>query len=161
MPSRELKKTSRVAQKRRNALRDQYIERYRRIKDETRTILNTLIGLSGGSIVLSITFLDKLAPTRRFVALIIVAWFLFGLPILVSVYGLIKMIYQSQKFQRKLERILDDPDHSDEILFGPVLYTSAPPPRIISRAPQYLSGLSFAFGVLALAAFGVINLLTR
>lgn len=83
-----------------------YSERHNRIKEERKFFLNTLIGLSGGAIVLSITFLEKIAPRRHHLGLVISAWCLLGVAVLVSVFGLVSMIWLSQRFQRELEEII-------------------------------------------------------
>jgi hypothetical protein len=155
MPTNE-----RPSEEQRKELQDYYLERYKRIKDERRIILNTLIGLSGSCVVLSITFLEKIAPYKRLVALIVLAWCLFGLAILVSVFGLMKMIHQSQKFQRKLEHALNDPGYSGEELFGPIRF-SAPRWTQIYQAPEYLSGFAFGLGVLLIATFAIANLVMK
>lgn len=137
-----------------------YLERYKRIKDERKTILNTLIGLSGSSIVLSITFLDKIAPHKRVLPLVVLAWCLFGLTLMVSINTLMTMIRRSQKLQRKLELLLRDMAFGD----GPLVdrmrphFRSVTEPNPPDLAPEQLSGILFGLGVFALGAFAIINL---
>src|SRR5258708_4006450 len=98
----------------REELRKFYADRYRRIKDERKVLLNTLIGLSGGAIVLSITFLDKIAPNKHLKGCVIAAWCLFGLTVLVSIVGLVRMIWRSQQYQRKLDYVFTHHESAPE-----------------------------------------------
>jgi hypothetical protein len=137
-------------------IRTLYSERYKRIKDERKTILNTFIGLSGGCVVLSITFLDKIAPHKRVLPLVIVAWCLFGLALLVSINALIVMIRRSQKFQRELQEILQNIPVDKTIDISNFEADTESPPSFLS--PELFSGILFGLGVLALAAFAITNL---
>jgi hypothetical protein len=140
-------------------LRDYYLERYKRIKDERKTVLNTLIGLSGSCVVLSVTFFEKIAPHKRLIALVIVAWSLFGMAIFVSIYGLMKMIYQSQKYQRVLKRALDDDKESAELKRGRLRTPTNHGPTTIFQDPEYLAGISFGLECSPFAVFAIINLM--
>jgi len=138
-------------------LRRLYTDRYKRIKDERKIFVNTLIGLSGGAIVLSITFLEKIAPKKYLIGLVIVAWCLLGLSLLGGVFRLVWMIWRSQQFQRKLDRLLRTEnvafsEHSH--IFDPYYRGSGD----MSGCPEVLVGCFFVFGVLALAAFAIVNL---
>lgn len=153
------------SRKEKRRLQEFYAERHKRIKDERKLFLNTLIGLSGGAIVLSITFLEKIAPGKHHLGLVIVAWCLLGVAILVSVFGLISMIWLSQRFQRELEEIIQRGD--DESFLVSLL---ASPHRLKYRTlrtrswltlPEYWAGCLFVLGILALAGFAIINLVSR
>ncbi|MFY9622399.1 MAG: hypothetical protein WAM70_10740 [Pyrinomonadaceae bacterium] len=143
-------------------LSELYAERHKRIKDERKFFLNTLIGLSGGALVLSVTFLEKIAPRRHYIGLVIAAWCLLGVAVLLSVFGLVLMIWLSQRFQRQLEKMLEKEDES------------APPFRSVSpqrlhrssygpgpgcwTLPEYWAGFFFVLGILTLTVFAIINL---
>ena len=145
-----------LGESKKGEIRTRYAERYKRIKDERKTILNTFIGLSGGCVVLSITFLDKIAPHKRVLPLVIVSWCLFGLALLVSINALITMVRRSQEYQRLLERILNGEDSNDRF-DGDLSGVSLPISKHL--APEQLSGILFGLGILALAAFAITNLI--
>src|SRR3982074_1882971 len=96
---------SKRERERQEALDDLYVERYKRVKDERKGLLTTLTGLSGGAVVLSITFLEKIAPHKHIRGLIIAAWCSLGLTILIRVFGSLGMIFRSQQYQRELREL--------------------------------------------------------
>jgi hypothetical protein len=143
-------------QKETRRLSDLYTDRYNRIKDERKLFLNTLIGLSGGTIVLSVTLLEKIAPKKYLIGFIIASWCLLGLAILVCILGLMSMIRRSQKFQKKIERNIRGEEEDPFLRFEPLV--SSPRP---THLPESLSGGLFILGVLLLGVFAIINLVSR
>ena len=96
-------------------------------------------------------------PKKHLPGLLIAAWCLLGLAILISITGLMLMIWLSLQFQRELRRALKEEDAADA---GMVLYT---PGYYYHRfsSTEYFSGVLFILGVLLLAAFAIVNVLSR
>ena len=81
-------------------------ERHERIKQERRSILTTLISLSGGAIVLSASLLEKIASLRAAMWLLVLSWSLLGLSVIAALLGIAAMTRQSMKYQGMLEQNL-------------------------------------------------------
>jgi hypothetical protein len=131
-----------------------YTERYKRIKDERKLFLNTIIGLSGGTIVLSVTLLEKIAPKRLHLWLVIAAWVSLGLAILVGVFFLVEMIRRSLRMQKLLERELQ----------GGIPAPCYFPIRASyqrSSLSESITGFFFVLGILLLGAFAITNLIFK
>jgi len=148
---------------RRDPAVESYSERHHRIKNERRGFLTTLTGLSGGAIVLSISFLEKIAPSKHYRGMVITAWCFFGVTILISVFGSLGMIFRSQQYQRELRR-LQRSQRSQWI----EAYRGARVSRDADEGcsgcfllPEYWAGFFFVFGVLMLTAFAIANLIEK
>src|SRR6266550_5362007 len=59
-----------------------------RIHDAATALDKTLLSLSGGALVFSMTFVDRLAPLRLCLPLLFLAWALFGASMVSIVFGM-------------------------------------------------------------------------
>jgi hypothetical protein len=142
---------------------DILLQRHLRIKTERQSILTTLIGLNGGAIVLSATLLEKIAPMKLSVWLIISAWSLLTLSLISALGALVEMTARSARYQRYLERELDG-DTPHFVARTPIKrITSTPMTRTsgILLGGEIIAGALFVLGVVFLCAFAMINLLAR
>jgi uncharacterized membrane protein len=80
------------------------LERHKRIREERRILLTTFIGLSGGAIVLSSTLLEKIAPKRVSIWLVILAWCFLAMSLLGGLLILITMTARSISHQGYLKQ---------------------------------------------------------
>jgi len=133
------------------------LERHLRIKRERRNLLTTIIGLSGGAIVLSMSLLAQIAPKKVSIWLIIVAWCFLGLAVLFALSFLVRMTRRSMNFQRELEQMRGegrwDPRPSNRFFLS-----STPPTRLEGELG---AGCLFVIGAVFLGIFAVVNLLAK
>jgi hypothetical protein len=150
------KKTSR---NRDHELKETILERHKRIKDERKLFFNSIIGLSGGAIILSVTLLEKIAPKKLFIWLIVTAWCLLALALITGVYSLVSMIRRSLKFQSKLERKFQGEESGELSFLGDsyLAITSKP----LWHFTELVAGYIFLLGILFLGAFAILNLLWK
>ena len=80
-------------------------ERHERIRRELRTSLQTMLGISGGAVGISLTFLEKIAPKRHVLWLLAVSWGFLGITLLLSLSVLIGMTFRSIKYQDELKEL--------------------------------------------------------
>lgn len=91
----------------RDAALRELLERYQRIRDERRGLIKMLMGFSGSAIILSITFLDKLAPQKRGLPLVVLAWLAFAGALLLGIATLVHFTRISTQYQRQLVEQFD------------------------------------------------------
>jgi hypothetical protein len=142
-------------------------ERHERIKQERRSILTTLIGLSGGAIVLSASLLEKIAALKVALWLLVSSWSLFGMSVIAALLGLAAMTRQSMRYQRLLEQRLVNPRRtSDRLLFwrSSVKWREessdflAPSKRASGLFVELAAGVLFVAGAILLGVFAILNL---
>jgi hypothetical protein len=142
-------------------LRSLLLERHNRIKQERRAILNTLIGLSGGAIVLSMSLLKDIAPHKISVWIVITAWAFFALAVLYGLGSLVLMTMNSIKYQKRLEREFSTGYISLACDHEYQAYLMTTPSRTLA-GPIYAeitTGGLFLLGTVFLGIFAVINLI--
>lgn len=125
--------------------------RHKEIKEARRTFLKTILGLSGGSIVLSITFLKDIAPDRHWLPLLFVAWFFFSVSVCLSLFELWQLVRVSIVHQLDiLERYLTKPLEARNLMLTDSQFV----------APIHFYALVFfGCGVVCFAFFSVRNAL--
>lgn len=136
------------------------LDRYHRIREERKAIIKLVVGLSGSAIVLSITFLDKLAPKKSALALLFASWGVLAVSALIGIVALVLFTRISIAYQMELHRqfyegkLMPNSPVLQGNYFGE---TSGSPFRY--RWVEFLVGVLFLLGALLLGIFAVINLL--
>jgi hypothetical protein len=135
---------------------------YEKVREQRRSILALLVGLSGGSIALSITFLHDIASARKGLWLIVVAWMLLALGGGAALLSLVALNYRSMRYQQRLEALAAKATgaivvESEQALWefiyaGPVSKVHLELPF----AEQAAAGL-FILGISFLAAFALLS----
>jgi hypothetical protein len=140
-------------------------ERHDRIKTELRTNLATLIGISGGAIVLSLTLFEKIAPEKRHQWLLVLAWVFLAGATVVAMTVLVSMTIRSIGYQDYLKKLYNE--GKMQLIFhgGPGTpggkYWEVVTERMPGELGNRVTIILFAFGVLFLAAYGVLNVLHK
>ncbi len=128
-------------------------QHYQRTKDERKAYVNLLLGFCGGAILLSVAFMEQLAPSRLARPVILVAWLLFGLAMLLGVLLQVRLLSVSIRYQQEQHRKLSEGHQELE---------QAPWP--VSASLYQMLGADGAMtllavmGAIALAIFAAINL---
>ena len=136
------------------------LDRYQRIREERKYIIRLFMGLSGGAIVLSITFLDNLAPNKAGLALLFGSWMAFSLAALIGLIALVLFNRVSIAYQLELHRQFLEGRLMPEspVLSGNYIgETSGSTFRY--KWVEVTVGVLFLLGAMLLAAFAVMNLL--
>lgn len=141
-------------------------ERHNRIKSERRNILTTLMGLSGGAIVLSASLLEKIAAERVALWLLILSWCFLGSAVVTALFGLAAMTARSMRYQISLEEELIEAEGSwrDPMPYTPRRRRDQSTWRTSSTRPfvgflvELSAGMLFVVGALMLGMFAVLNL---
>lgn len=125
--------------------------RHKDIKDARKSFINTILGLSGGSIILSITFLKDMAPNRLWLPALFVAWFFFMLSVATCLFELwqlvrVSIVYQLNIVERYLTKQLEAKNmlHRNSQLISPF---------------HFYALVFFGCGAIALAIFALRNAL--
>jgi len=139
------------------------LARHLRIKTERRSLLKTFIGLSGGAIILSATLIEKLAPQRVAVWLIVVAWICFAWTLLHSLLFLLVMTQRSMRYQHHLLDAIHDVTHT--FLCASSLITTQPRrwtwTLLAAGYAEFIAGCLFLLGAIFLGIFSILNLLAK
>jgi hypothetical protein len=140
-------------------------ERHDRIKTELRTNLATLIGISGGAIVLSLTLFERIAPEKRHQWLLVLAWIFLAGTTVVAMGVLVSMTRRSIGHQDYLKRLYNDGKMKLVFHRGGGTpggnYWRVVTERMPGELGNRLSILLFALGILFLAAYAILNLLRK
>ncbi len=138
------------------------LERHKQIKQERRALFTSLLGLSGGAIVLSMTMLNVLAPQKTGIWAIVTAWIFFALALLHSLYCMYRMTQLSMLYQE----VLIDRYERGKWTEKPYIPGMLGAPRFTDEyfgggpgCGEMGSGLLFVTGAIFLGVFAVINLL--
>lgn len=129
------------------------VQHHQRTRDERKSLIQLVMGFCGSAIVLSVAFLEDLAPSRLAGSMIFIAWSLFGLSLLVGLLTLLRMLGASIAFQRSQRR---------KATADPVQFEREPWPTSASLEQMLgADGVMVVLAVLgavALGVFAVINL---
>jgi hypothetical protein len=124
-------------------------ERHKEIKEARRNFANTILGLSGGAIVLSITFLDRIAPGRHWLTLLFIAWFFFALSAAACLLELWQLVKLSVIHQLNImERYLRNPAEASNLLHQNSQFISP---------IHFYALILFGCGIIFFATFAVRN----
>ena len=122
-----------------------------------RAYLTTIIGLSGTALILSLTLLDKIAPQKTSIWLVIVAWGLLTLTIITAIIILLIGFNKDVVHQKEFESYNSNKGRLRKTPLSPIEVISTPSARSIIG--EVIAACFFIPGLIALAIFAGLNLM--
>lgn len=131
--------------------------------DQSKSYDQTILTFSAGAIALSITFVEKIAPTPAVPVLLYVAWSFFGLAVL---FVVLSFLASQAAFQREIDVVNEkwaaavaaETQAAPEGTEAPKQV--APPKNRLTNLTRYLnyaSGGMFVSGIIFFVLFGIFN----
>lgn len=133
--------------------------------DQSKTYDQTILTFSAGAIALSITFVEKIAPSPAAPMLLYVAWSFFGLAVLSVV---LSFLASQRAFQLEIDAVTtrwNAAVEAEKSTSAEATATDAPKPTVrkanrfttFTRYLNYTSGGMFVMGIVFFVLFGIWN----